>query len=362
MPAPGARGERVWILTHSFDGSAGAVGSALERQFRARPELCSGVASNDLFVTWLPSSSVLGRFAGEHNEGFTPAIAGDFTAAVEASPESSVLRELMEGGGARFAASVTEGRPDVIVSVSSFVGAIAAEFSPSITRTVTVHTGFDLRGAWVHPSTDLHVVSTKEMREDLVVQGAAWDRVLVAGVIAPLALPTVSVSSPGERFRVVLSADAAPADPCTVLDALGAAGVSVDIVSSGAERADRRLCDAVKRNRWGLTLRASDEVAGAIAGADIVIVRPASRSLAQALAAGKPCLIYYSEADAEIYNVDFLVNTGAALRVRDDDDLLSKVRFLSVHRRRLEQLRGQARELASAEAAQRVCERVLAMR
>lgn len=362
MPARAAKGERVWILTHPFDSCAAAMGGALERQFRARTPRCSSVVANDLFVMWLPSSSVLGRFAGQHTEGFMPAIAGDFAVAVKAAPDSPVLRELADGGAARFTTAVTDGRPDVIVSVSSFVGAIAAEFSPSMVRTVTVHTGFDLRGAWIHPSADLHVVSTKEMREDLVVQGVAWDRVLVAGVIAPLALPMESVMNPGERFRVVVSADAAPADPCAMLSTLGSAGVSVDIVSSGVERADKRAFSTVGQNRWGRTLKTSDEVAEAIAGADLVVVRPASRSLAQALAAGRPCLIYYPEVDTEIYNVDFLVNTGAALRVRDDDDLLSKVRFLSVHRHRLEQLRGQACELASPVAGLRVCERVLAMR
>jgi len=358
MPPDAVAGTRIWILTHPFGDSAVWIARSLERCCRERAH----VRVLDLFTEWLPSSSVLGRFASEHDADFFPVVVGDFAAALQKVPDSPVLRELADGAAARFAASVAEERPDVIVSVSSLVGAIVTEFSTSGARTVTVYPDFDLRGAWLHPGTGLHVVAVKEAREDLVVHGVAWDRVHVAGTIAPFGPGATTQRPASDRFRVALAADAAVSDARTAIRALERAGTSVSVVASGDERADRRLLDAARGGAPGNARGVASTVAQAVADTDVVIAAAGSRSLAQALSAGKPCLIYYSEPDAEIYNVDFLVNTGAAMVVRDDEDMVCKVRFLSAHPRRLDQMRSQATELSGADAAQRVCERVLAMR
>ena len=83
-------------------------------------------------------------------------------------------------------------------------------------------------------------------------------------------------------------------------------------------------------------------------------------TVSESLAMGLPLIMYNPIPGQEIYNVDFLVNYGAGLYARDEDDVVEKVRFLSTHPRRLAQMAENADMLGKPAAARAVCERVLA--
>jgi processive 1,2-diacylglycerol beta-glucosyltransferase len=94
--------------------------------------------------------------------------------------------------------------------------------------------------------------------------------------------------------------------------------------------------------------------------ADVLVGKAGGLTVSEALAVGLPLIIYNPVPGQELYNVDFLVNFGAGLLSRDEDDVVEKVRFLSAHPERLQQMTDDAAMLGKPGAAQSVCERVLA--
>jgi processive 1,2-diacylglycerol beta-glucosyltransferase len=94
--------------------------------------------------------------------------------------------------------------------------------------------------------------------------------------------------------------------------------------------------------------------------ADVLVGKAGGLTVSEALSVGLPLIIYNPVPGQEIYNVDFLVNYGAGLLSRDEDDVVEKVRFLSTHPDRLSQMAANAGTLGKPEAAQTICERVLA--
>jgi processive 1,2-diacylglycerol beta-glucosyltransferase len=94
--------------------------------------------------------------------------------------------------------------------------------------------------------------------------------------------------------------------------------------------------------------------------ADVLVGKAGGLTVSEALAVGLPLIIYNPVPGQELYNVDFLVNFGAGMISRDEDDVVEKVRFLSTHPARLAQMTGDAAILGKPSAAQAVCERVLA--
>ena len=83
-------------------------------------------------------------------------------------------------------------------------------------------------------------------------------------------------------------------------------------------------------------------------------------TVSEALAMGLPLIIFNPVPGQELFNVDFLVNYGAGLQARDEGDVVEKVRFLSTHPDRLQQMAANAGQLGKPAAAASVCERVLA--
>ncbi len=94
--------------------------------------------------------------------------------------------------------------------------------------------------------------------------------------------------------------------------------------------------------------------------ADLLVGKAGGLTVSEALAVGLPFIIHNPVPGQEIYNVDFLVNSGAGLWSRDEDDVVEKVRFLSTHPDRRAQMAQNAQLLGKPEAARTVCEQVLA--
>ena len=94
--------------------------------------------------------------------------------------------------------------------------------------------------------------------------------------------------------------------------------------------------------------------------ADVLVGKAGGLTVSEALAMGLPLIIFNPVPGQELFNVDFLVNYGAGLQARDEADVVEKVRFLSTHPDRLEQMASNAGQLGKPAAAATVCERVLA--
>lgn len=102
------------------------------------------------------------------------------------------------------------------------------------------------------------------------------------------------------------------------------------------------------------------EMAGLMAASDLVLSKPGGLTTSEALAVGRPFAVFepFLIPGQEERNADFLVETGAGIRVPDAEAIPLLVGDLLVHPSRLAEMSAKAKELGRPAAAQLVVERI----
>lgn len=361
--------KRILIFSASFGGGHRPLAEAVAAYCRAKLGPQAEVRVVDFFEEFMPEVSVLAKFGYQQSAEFLPAVHGDFDALSQRAPDNAVVQALAGGGLARAAALVSEFAPHAVISTFPVAGGAIAEMRAHRRFvSATLVTDYDARGAWVHPSTDLHFVACKEARESLVLGGVAWDRIIVSGI--PVSHRFARVGTRGEsrvqtgladRFTALLIASTGQSfDVAEVASRVAASGIQVAVVTGRNERLKSRLDVLERKSPLVRAYGFIDTMPQMMRAADVHVARAGGLVTAEALAVGLPLVICPPMPGHEVHNVDFLVNAGVCLLARDDTDVAEKVRFLSTHPDRLRQMVSNAGTLGTADAVQTVCERVLA--
>lgn len=360
---------RVLIFSASFGGGHRSAAEAMLRYFKAHYAEEVDVRIVDFFEEFIPSVNILAKFAYQQSVAFFPALYGTFFEVSNQVPSNPVVHELRIMGFQRAMNYIDEFQPDAVISTFPVAGGVVSEIKqqrPLVAATVI--TDYGVHRTWLHPATDLYFVASKEVREDLVVRKIPWDRVMVSGIPVhekfsePLDKSECRKSlGLSERFTVLLtSAAGLTSDLRDIAAELAAAGIQVVAATGHNARLKRRLETLGKKTDLVKVLGHTTEMHKVMESADVLVGKAGGLTVSEALAMGLPLIIYNPVPGQEIYNVDFLVNSGAGLLSRDEDDVVEKVRFLSTHPERLDQMAGNAAALGKPNAAQSVCERVLA--
>lgn len=366
MPQRRSASRRVLILSTDIGGIDRAVADALARQFRKSHPSGVDVRAVDFLETFMPSVNVLAKLAYQQADPLCPGFYGSLAALTTARPENLVVRELNDTAIGAITDLIDEFAPDAVISTSSLAGSAVAEVRGKAKFfSATVLTDFDAVDAWLHPSTDLYFVATRDMREDLVVHGVAWDRVVESGV--PLPEPEADAATDSrerlglaDRFTVLLSDTGGTSiDTRAVAVRLLGAGVQVVVPPTTNTRLKRRLEVLAEREPQFHLLGQTAETNRMVGVSDILVGGAGGTAVRGAIAAGVPVIVCNPVPRQEIRNIDHIVNAGAGLLARDEDDVAEKVHYLSRHTERLEQMRQGTRTLSRSGASQTVCERVL---
>ena len=155
------------------------------------------------------------------------------------------------------------------------------------------------------------------------------------------------------------AAAGAPGDVRDIASQLAAAGIQVAAVTGHNSRLKRRLETLAKKTELVRVFGYRDDMHKMMRAADVLVGKAGGLTVSEALAVGLPLIIYNPVPGQELFNVDFLVNYGAGMLARDENDVAEKVRFLSGHPERLAQMVTNAGTLGRPTAAQTICERVL---
>lgn len=357
------------IFSASFGGGHKSASEALANYLSAHHEDSVDFRVVDFFEEFAPGLNVLAKFAYQQSVQFFPELYGNFFDLTNKLPNNPVVHEMAQMGYARAVAFIDAYRPEAVISTFPIAGGVAAEIKASRALvSATVITDFGAHRQWLHPATDLYFVATKEVREDLVVRGIPWDRVAVSGIpiherFSVTLDRTECRRSLGlaDRFTVMMTAAAGtPGDVKAIAKELTSMGIQVAAVAGRHERLRRRLQSLEKRAELLHVYGFMREMHKMMASANVLVGKAGGLTVSEALAMGLPLIIYNPVPGQEIYNVDFLVNYGAGLLSRDEEDVVEKVRFLSTHPDRLGQMAQDAGKLGKPTAAQSVCERVLA--
>lgn len=360
---------RVLIFSASFGGGHRSAAEALLHYYQAHYEDDVEVRIVDFFEEFMPGVNVLAKFAYQQSVAFFPELYGTFFDASNVLPTNPVVHELRIMGFQRATAYIDKFAPDAVISTFPVAGGVVSDIKeerPLVSGTVV--TDYGVHRTWLHPGTDFYFVASREVREYLVARGIAWDRVIVSGI--PVHEKFSEQLSREEcrrylglsdRFTVLLTSAAGLAgDLRDMAEELAESGVQVAAATGHNARLKRRLDTLAKRNQHVRVYGHTPDMHRMMRAADVLVGKAGGLTVSESLAMGLPLIIHNPVPGQEIFNVDFLVNSGAGLLSRDEDDVVEKVRFLSKHPERLGQMAVNARALGKPTAAQTVCERVLA--
>jgi processive 1,2-diacylglycerol beta-glucosyltransferase len=284
-------------------------------------------------------------------------------------PQNPVVHELMATGFANAEAYVKAFKPDAVISTHPVPGGVVTEFKRSLgLLAATVVTDYSARRLWLHPDTDLYFVATKELRDEIVVRGIPYDRVVVSGnpIDESFAAPGTSETARAslglaDRFTVLLAPTGGPADGMRSLArALAGAGIQVVAVAGRDERSQQALQRLGEKHPLLHAFGPATEMSALMRAADLVVGGSGGPTCSQAFALGAPVIVYDPGPGQETHDAGFVVMWGAGLEAGTEEGVVEIVRFLSTHPERLSQLASNAAELGRPSAARAVCERVLA--
>ncbi len=360
---------RIVIFSASFGGGHRSAAEALADYYAAHHAETVDFRVVDFFEEFAPGLNVLAKFAYHQSVQFFPAAYGTFFDLTNKLPNNPVVQDMAQMGYARATDFIERFGPDAVISVFPIAGGVVSEIkakTPTVSATVITDYGAHMQ--WLHPATDLFFVACKEVREDLVVRGVPWDRIAVSGIPIrerfgrPLDKKDCRRElGLADRFTVLLTTAAGGAGDIKVIAReLAGRGVQVLGVAGRSERLRRRLVSLEKKTPLVKVFGFVKDMHRMMGAADVLVGKAGGLTVSEALAMGMPLIIHNPVPGQEIFNVDFLVNYGAGLLSRDEDDVVEKVSFLAVHPDRLQQMAENAARLGKPTAAQTVCERVLA--
>ena len=323
----------------------------------------------DFFEEFVPSLNVLAKFAQQRTAQFFPEVDGTFSELSAMMPNDPVVQELKTGGLERAFSYIEKIKPDAIISTSPVAGGIVAEIKgDSDMIAATMIPDFGAHKTWLHPEVDIYFTASREAREDLVVRGVPWDSAIESGVpIHERFSETLDRKdcragfSLSDRFTVLLTSMVGAIGEIKELALkLAGAGVQVAVVTGRNERTKNSLKNLSDMNEMIKLYGFVEEMHRMMRATDVLVCKAGGLIVPEALAMRLPIIIRDPSLGQEIYNVDFLLNCGAGLLSRDEEDVMGKVRFLSTHPDRLAQMSADAGIIGKPMAAQTVCERVLA--
>ncbi|HNQ90168.1 MAG TPA: glycosyltransferase [Verrucomicrobiota bacterium] len=232
-----------------------------------------------------------------------------------------------------------------------------------------VVTDFEAHALWMEPVVDLYCVAATETRVRLLARGAAPGDVVVTGIpVAPKFAQPLDLRAVRKRHGLrddlptllVLSGGFGVGPVREILDHLDKLDRTVQVVVvCGRNEALRRELAVCDRRHPTRVLGFVTDMHEWMAAADCIITKPGGLTSSEALALGRPLLVFSPIPGQEAANSDFLLEHGAAAKVNRVEDLPAKLERL-LGSNQIRTMAAAARRLGRPGAAQAVCAEVAA--
>jgi processive 1,2-diacylglycerol beta-glucosyltransferase len=277
-------------------------------------------------------------------------------------------------GGRRLGALLERLQPDAVVSVHATpamaLSTLAAE-GRRVPPHTTVVTDFVAHSQWIARGVDGYCVAAEEVGHEFVARGIPRERVRVTGV--PIRAEFGQHVDAGAARAVLGLHGGAPVVLAMagshggvgrlpeIVRALGRLPSPVQaIVVAGRDAA---LAARLRRLTSGTPMRVTGyagDVRTLMAAADLLITKAGGMTLAEALAAELPLLLYGSLPGQEQRNERFASRAGVALAARSRRELARLLERALGEPELLEHLRERIRRVRRPDAAERIVDVVLA--
>lgn len=277
-------------------------------------------------------------------------------------------------GRAKLGRLLDEAAPDVVVSAhatpAAAMSALAGE-GRRLPPHTTVVTDFVAHSQWIARRIDRYCVAAEEVRHEFVARGIPRERIAVTGVPVRAAFESLPGAAAARRALGLASGTPvvlAMAGSCGALGrlphvarVLAAARRPLQaIVVAGRDAALHARLARLTAGSTVRTLGYVDDVPTLMAAADLLVTKAGGMTLAEAMAAGLPLLLYGSLPGQERCNERFASRAGIALVARRRSELPRALERALGDAALMEHLRAGVHRAARPDAARRVVDLVLA--
>ena len=276
-------------------------------------------------------------------------------------------------GTRRLGALLERLAPDLVVTVHATPAVAISSLARQGVRVpphTTVVTDFVAHSQWIAPYVDRYCVADPEVRHELIARGIASERILVTGVpVRPQFTHPVAPAAAREALGLATRAPVVLA----MAGSQGQLGRLPDVarVLAAMRRPlqglvvaghDAGLKATLARITEGTTIRTlgyADDVRRLMAAADVLVTKAGGMTLAEAMAAETPLLLYGSLPGQERRNERFAARAGIALVARRHSDLAPLLERALDEPDLLEHLRARMRRLRRPDATRRIVSAIL---
>jgi len=218
---------------------------------------------------------------------------------------------------------LAEHHPDVVVFTHPFPCCAAASLRRSgriKLPMAAVLTDFAVHRLWVHREIDLYFVASQEMKDELIEFNIPGESVFATGI--PIASQFAGLSSGRRQDRepsiLVMGGGLGLGAIEQAIKALESIvrGLDITVAAGGNETLRRTITGIAAGSTHDIkVLGFTDRIHELMARATILITKPGALTCSEALAAGKPLLLFSPLPGQEEENAAYLARQGAALRV-----------------------------------------------
>jgi len=353
---------------------------AVEEALRSLDPTCEPIVRDALDF----SSPFLRRFyASSYNRlvDRVPRIWGFFYRRAEEIPAKSFrqrLRSAILAAGCRdFVTAARRFKADAILCTQFLPVEVLSLFRERGSVTVPVYcavTDFSIHPIWVYPGIDHYFVATESAKEQLVATGVVpADRIEVTGI--PID-PKFATGGGMEAARRELGLDPDPNRLTLVLMGGGFGwGPMEEMVETVLRLPESVQALVIAGRNDALRLRLAGLVAGQeqrikihgftdrvhlfLEAADLLVGKAGGLTSSEAMARGVPIVALRPIPGQEERNVDYLQESGAAVRVHDLFELRVRLAHFLSNRADLERMKANARAIGRPRSAFQVAESIL---
>ncbi|HHZ17419.1 MAG TPA: glycosyltransferase [Peptococcaceae bacterium] len=252
---------------------------------------------------------------------------------------------------------INEFNPQVIICSHAFptgmLGAMKQKGRIKVPLASAV-TDYHIHPIWISPGVDLYFIPSPDLDYALLQEGIEARKIKPVGIpirmqfgqVIEMAAARQKLQLAGEPVVLIMGGGLGLGKIETITKQLLETGQYGVVVISGK---NRRLYESLqKRDNPRLRVYGYVEnMAEVIAACDIVVSKPGGVTTAEVMAMGKPLVIYSSLPGQEDRNTDYLLNRGAAVKIKKREQLIPELQVLWEDKVRLARMSAAAAHLAS---------------
>jgi len=261
-------------------------------------------------------------------------------------------------------------KPDIVLSLYPLCEQVASALKREFNYfSAVVITDFGAHNQWVHPDTDLYFAAADKVKEDIINLGVPHEKIEVTGI--PVRMPFRLKINRNEmrenyrlhhRFTILLTSGGNGMNwmktLCQNLAILPVKLLVLCGTNKGLFTKIKKLSHAFS-NIHPFSYVAPEIMAELMTASDLMIGKAGGLTVSEALCKGLPMLFYRPTPGQEDYNVEFLINKGAAMLTKDLNDIITKTKSLIKQPDYLKELKANTIPLGKPSASEEICKRLL---